>query len=105
MILNLTKKDNDIISNHISKFNQGVETHMRLAVDVYINFIEFKDDDIILYFKITEPILDDFVTKENVGISSGEIGDEKSISISRFDEPYRRILYTSIREIKLERII
>lgn len=107
MIVKLTKEDNDIILNHLYKYNQGVETHMKMAMDSYVEFIEFKSDDIIFHSKRINPILDEEcnINEDNVGSSRGKIGDSVSISLSEFEKPYNDIFYAAVREIKLNKLI
>ena len=106
-ILNLTKEDNDIIINHLYKWNKGVENYMKMAMDTYVDALEFRENDIIFHTTKIEPILDgDFgITKDNVNKTRGEIGDLVSISISQFGKPYDGILYAAVREIKLRSIL
>lgn len=105
MILDLTKEDNDIIINHLYKYNKGLETHMKMAMDSYVDVLEFVEDDIIFHITRINPVLDDDITEDNVGKSSGVTGDKKSIKLSRFEKPYDSILYAAVREIKLSRLI
>ena len=39
----LTKSDNDVIIKHIYEFNKSVDIGDKMAIDVYINSIEFLD--------------------------------------------------------------
>lgn len=105
MILDLTKKDNDIIINHLYKWNQGVETHMKMAMDTYVDAIEFIGDDIVFHCTRIKPFLIDDITEDNVGKSKGEIGDKITIKLSKFESPYNDILYAAVREIKLNKLI
>jgi hypothetical protein len=107
MIVKLTKEDNDIILNHLYKYNQGVETHMKMAMDSYVESIEFKSDDIIFHSKRINPILDEEcnINEDNVGSGRGKIGDSVSISLSEFEKPYNDIFYAAVREIKLNKLI
>jgi hypothetical protein len=105
MILELTKEDNDIIINHLYVYNKGVETHMKMAMDTYVDALEFVDDDIIFHTSRIKPILLGGITEDNVGKSKGEIGAKTSIKLSGFEKPYDDILLQAIREIKLSRVI
>ena len=105
MILKLTKEDNDIILKHLYEWNKGVETHMKMAMDSYVDALEFVDEDIVFHTSIIKPILLDGITEDNVGKSNGKIGDKKSLKLSGFEKPYYDILLQSIREIKLSRVI
>lgn len=107
MIINLTKEDNDIILNHLYEWNKGVETHMKMAMDTYVDAIEFIEDNIMFHYKKIKPILDDDcgITENNVGEGKGEIGDKYSVKLSQFEKPYDDILYSAVREIKLNKIL
>ena len=105
LILDLTKEDNDIIINHLYKYNKGVETHMKMAMDSYVDALEFVEDDIIFHNTRINPILGDGITEDTVGKSNGEIGAKTSIKLSQFEKPYNDIFYAAVREIKLSRLI
>lgn len=107
MILKLTKEDNDVILNHLYKYNQGVETHMKMAMDSYVDAIEFTEGDTVFHSKRIKPILDSEcdINEDNVGSGRGKIGDSVSISLSEFEKPYNDIFYAAVREIKLNRLI
>lgn len=107
MIINLTKEDNDIILNHLYEYNKGVETHMKMAMDSYVDSLEFTDNDIIFHSIRIKPILDKEcnINEDNVGKGRGEIGDVVSISLSGVETPYNDIFYAAVREIKLNRLI
>ena len=105
MILDLTKEDNDIILHHLYKWNKGVETHMKMAMDSYVNSIEFVENDIIFHSTRINPVLDDDITEDNVGKSKNKIGDKTSIKLSQFESPYDDIFYATVREIKLNKIL
>ena len=105
MILDLTKEDNDIILNHLYKYNKGVETHMKMAMDYYVDALEFVEGDIIFHSTRIDPILDDDITEDNVGKSNGEIGAKTSSKLSGFEKPYDSILYAAVREIKLSKLL
>ena len=105
MILNLTKEDNDIIINHLYKYNKGVETHMKMAMDSYVHALEFVEDDIIFHNTRINTVLDDDITVDNVGKSNGEIGAKTSSKLSGFEKPYNDILSAAVREIKLNKIL
>lgn len=53
-------------------------------MDTYIESIEFIDNDILLNTRIIEPILNNDINEDNVGKSSGEIGDIIIRRISEF---------------------
>lgn len=106
MIIELTKGDNDIIINHLYKYNEGAEVTMKMAMDVYIKTIEFTEKDIIFHFKGIKPILDDDcnITDKNIG-KGIDIDREDSVPLSKFEPPYNNILYGAIREIKLNKLL
>lgn len=106
MTIYLNKNDNEVILNHLYKYNQTVETGQKMAMDFYIESINFSDDITFKGIRI-EPILDKSceITEDNVGGSRGEIGDSLEIKISQFESPYREIIFAAIREIKLNKII
>lgn len=104
-ILNLTKEDNAIIINHLYKYNKGVETHMKMVMDTYVDALEFIEGDIIFHNTRIDPILDDDITEDNVGKSKGEIDDKITIKLSKLESPYNDILYAAVREIKLNKIL
>lgn len=107
MIVELTKEDNDIILKHLYEWNKGLEIHMKMAMDSYVQSIEFTPDDIIFHSKIIKPVLDSEcdITEDNVGKSRGEIGDTFSRSLSQFEKPYGNIFYAAVREIKINKIL
>jgi hypothetical protein len=78
MIIEITKEDNDIILNHLYKYNQGVDIPDKLAMDCYVKSIELKNDDIIFHTKRIKPILDKDcnITEDTVGSGIGDIGDD-----------------------------
>ena len=106
MIIKLTKSDNDIIVNHFYKYNRTVEVHQKMAIDFYIESIEFLDD-IKFHGVRIKPVLDDScdITKDNVGDGRGQLGETFDVFFSQFEKPYSDILSAAIREIKLNRII
>ena len=107
MIIEITKEDNDIILNHLYKYNQGVDIPDKLAMDCYVKSIELKNDDIIFHTKRIKPILDKDcnITEDTVGSGIGDIGDDFSISLSDFVSPYGSIFKSAIREIKINKLI
>ena len=106
-MLELTKEDNDIILNHLYKYNEGVETNMKITMDSYVETIEFVENDFILHMKRIKPILDEScgITEDTCGKSQGEIGESISIKLSQFESPYNNIVLAAIREIKLNRLV
>jgi hypothetical protein len=80
---------------------------MKMAMDSYVESIEFTEGDTIFHSKRIKPILDNEcdINEDNVGKSKGEIGDKVSISLSQFEKPYDDILYAVVREIKLSKIL
>lgn len=105
MILDLTKEDNDIILHHLYKYNQGVEVHMKMAMDSYVNSIEFVENDIIFHSTRINPVLIGDITEDNVGKSKGKIDDKITIKLSKVESPYDDIFYAAVREIKLNKIL
>lgn len=107
MKVELTKEDNDIILKHLYEWNKGLEIHMKMAMDSYVEYIEFTSNDIIFHSKRTKPVLDIEcdITEDNVGKSKGEIGDTFSRSLSKFEKPYGDIFLAAVREIKLNKIL
>lgn len=100
----LSKEDNDIIVEHLYKYNEGVGVVDKMAMDSYINRIEFTDDDIIFHgVRIVAVPIDD-IEQYNIGESIGEVGDKVTISLSIFDTVYREVFKSAIREIKINRI-
>ena len=105
-MLELTKEDNDIILNHLYKYNEGVEINMKITMDSYVETIEFVENDFILNVKRIKPIIDEScgITEDVCGKSQGEIGDSISIKLSQFESPYNNIVQAAIREIKLKKL-
>jgi len=105
-MLELTKEDNDIILNHLYKYNEGVDTNMKMAMDSYVETIEFVENDFILHMKRIKPILDEScgITEDVCGESKGEIGKSISIKLSQLESPYNNIVLSAIREIKLKKL-
>ncbi len=100
----LSKEDNDIIINHLYKYNEGVGVVDKMAMDSYINKIEFTDNDIIFHgVRIVAVPIDD-VEEYNIGKGIGEVGDKVTIELSVFDPVYREVFKAAIREIKINRI-
>lgn len=100
----LTKSDNDIIIKHFYEWNKSAEVHNKLAIDVYINSIEYSEDDILFNCTRISPILDDScgISEDSVGKSKKDIGDDITVKLSDFESPYNEILKAAIREIKIE---
>lgn len=105
-MIELTKEDNDIILNHLYKYNESVDTNMKMAMDSYVETIEFVENDIIMNGKRIKPIIDEScgVTEDNCGLPSGEIGESISLKLSQFESPYNNIFISAIREIKLNKL-
>jgi len=104
----LTKSDNDIIIKHMYEFNKSVDTQHQMAIDVYINSIEFLDnDDIAFNCTRIKPILDNScgITEDTVGKSKKEIGEDISCKLSEFEEVYKIVLKSAIREIKINKFL
>jgi hypothetical protein len=104
----LTKSDNDIIIKHIYDFNKSVDTQHQMAIDVYINSIEFLDNhDVIFNCTRIKPIIDDScgITEDTVGSSKGDIGENITAKLSEFEVVYKNILKAAIREIKISKFV
>jgi hypothetical protein len=106
----LTKSDNDVIIKHIYEFNKSVDIGDKMAIDVYINSIEFLDNDEVVFNCIRiKPIVDDScgITEDNVGGSrSGvKIGEDLSSKLSDFDVVYQNVFKAAIREIKINKFL
>ncbi len=104
----LTKSDNDIIIKHIYDFNKSVDTQNQMAIDVYINSIEFLDnDDINFNCTRIKPVIDDScgITEDTVGRSKGDIGENITAKLSQFEVVYKNILKAAIREIKISKFV
>jgi hypothetical protein len=104
----LTKSDNDVIIKHIYEFNKSVDIGDKLAIDVYINSIEFLDNDDVVFNCIRiKPIVDDScgITEDNVGNSKKKIGEDISSKLSDFDVVYQNIFKAAIREIKINKFL
>jgi len=106
-MLELTKEDNDIILNHLYKYNQSVETSEKMAMDSYVENIEFIENDFIFHIKRIKPILDEScgITEDVCGKPRGEIGESILIKLSAFESPYNEIFRAAIREIKLNKLV
>jgi hypothetical protein len=107
MRINLTKDDNNIIIKHLYEWNKKVPINEKMAMDSYIESIDFIEDDIIFNSIRINPILDEDhdITKDTVGGQKGKIGDRNSISINDFSKPYRDIFLGTIREIKINKLL
>jgi hypothetical protein len=106
--MKLTKLDNDIIVEHIYELNKSVDTGDKMAIDVYINSIEFLDNDDVVFNCIRiKPIVDDScgITEDTVGKSKKEIGEDISCKLSEFEEVYKNVLKSAIREIKINKFL
>jgi len=103
----LTKSDNDIIIKHQYEFNKLVDTGNKMAIDVYINSIDFLEDDIVFNCKRIKPIVDYScgITENNVGKSQGDIGDDVSVKLSDLEDVYKNILKSAIREIRINKLV
>lgn len=104
----LTKSDNDVIIKHLYEFNKSVDTGDKMAIDVYINSIEFLDNDDVVFNCIRiKPVLDYScgITEDNVGKSRKDIGEDISCKLSEFEGEYKNILKAAIREIKINKFI
>jgi hypothetical protein len=104
----LTKSDNDIIIKHIYDFNKSVDTQNQMAIDVYINSIEFLDnDDINFNCTRIKPVIDDScgITEDTVGRSKGDIGENITTKLSHFEGVYKNLLKAAIREIKISKFV
>lgn len=105
----LTKEDNDIIVYHLYKYGEGFsDIRDKIAMDLYINEIEFLKNEIILKGVRIKPIPIDGICEENIGKGRGDIGDYMEIKLSDFKiNEYDCIkpLRAAIREIKLKKII
>lgn len=104
MILKLNKEDNDIIIEHLYEYNKGVPINDKMAMDVYIEEIQFKDDIIIKRIKI-ETIKIENIKDDEYGKGEGEIGEIICVNLNRFEEPYKSIITGAIREIKINHFI
>lgn len=102
----LTKDDNDVIIKHQYDWNKtvGIDGE-KMAIDVYVNSIEFIQDDVVFNCKIIEPVLDPScgINLKNVNISK-RLGEKISLKLSGFSSTYRKILEAAIREIKLKKL-
>ena len=106
MKLELTKEDNDIIVYHLYKCGEGFsDIRDKMAMDFYINTIEFLENDTILKGVRIKPIPLDGVCEKNIPNGRGEVGDYLEIILSKFDREYIGSLKAAIREIKLKKII
>jgi predicted component of viral defense system (DUF524 family) len=105
MIIEFNKEDNDIFIKHLYEFNKNVQIRDKMAMDAYINQIEFRNNDII--FKITriETIKIENLEDKQYSESHGEIGDIFYISLNSIEEPYKTVLNSAIREIKINKLI
>lgn len=102
----LTKEDNDIIVYHLYKYGEGFsDIRNKMAMDFYINEIEFLKNETILKGVRIKPIPIDGICEENIGKGRGDIGDYMEIQLSEVDVDYIKPLQAAIREIKLKRII
>jgi hypothetical protein len=104
----LTKSDNDVIIKHIYDFNKSVDVGDKMAIDVYINSIEFLDNNDVVFNCIRiKPIVDYScgITEDNIGDSKKEIGEDISCKLSEFDREYKNILKAAIREIKINKFL
>jgi|LauGreDrversion4_2_1035121.scaffolds.fasta_scaffold528939_2 hypothetical protein len=104
----LTKSDNDVIIKHIYDFNKSVDVGDKMAIDVYINSIEFLDNDDVVFNCIRiKPIVDYScgITEDTVGKSKKEIGEYLSSKLSDFDREYQNIFKAAIREIKINKFL
>jgi len=103
----LKKSDNNIIIKHFYEWNKSAEVHNKLAIDVYINSIDFLEDDVLFNCKRIKPIIDYScgINEDNVGKSRKDIGDYITVKLSEFESPYKEILKAAIREIKISMAI
>jgi hypothetical protein len=105
--MKLTKLDNNVIIKHFYEWNKSVDVDKKLAIDVYINSIDFLEDDLVFNCTVVEPIIDHNcgITEQSVNRPGDKLGDKLSIKLSEFEHPYKEILQSSIREIKLNKLI
>jgi hypothetical protein len=102
----LTKEDNDIIVYHLYKYGEEFsDIADKMAMDFYINTIEFLENETILKGVRIKPVPIDGVLEENIGKGRGDIGDYMKIKLSEVDGDYIKPLKAAIREIKLKKII
>lgn len=106
MRMKLTKEDNDIIVYHLYKYGEGFsDIKDKMAMDFYINEIEFSKNETIFKGVRIKPIPIDGVLEENMSKGRGDIGDYMEIKLSEVDVDYTKPLQAAIREIKLKKII
>ncbi len=97
----LTKEDNNIIVNHLYTNNRTCDVSDRIAMDSYINYIDFIDNDIILNCSVIEVVPDDTVPSATRSISS--IGTNFDVNLSTMH--LSNIFAGAIREIQINKLI
>lgn len=104
--LTLTKEDNDIIVYHLYKYGEEFsDINNKMAMDFYINEIQFLKSETIFKGVRIKPIPIDGVSEKYIGRGRGDIGDYMEIKLSNVDVDYTKPLQAAIREIKLKKII
>jgi len=104
--INLTQLDNDILIKHLYSKN-GNENEDIIVIDVYVEYIEELDDDLIINGFYIEPILDKYCDIEKVRSETRNniLGEPVRLNLSNFEKNTQDLIKASIREIKINKLL
>jgi hypothetical protein len=103
--IKLTREDNDVILQHIDRYNDGRSISDKCAMDSYIHRIVFKDTDILFDIEVIKAKPPIGCTEDHIGASRDEVGSRHILSISEIDPELKIAVNAAIREIKVNRCL
>lgn len=111
MKIDIGELENNIIKKYIFNYNKGSEIVENIVLDVYIDSIEWTENDIIFHSTTILPDQSDYSVKISEDIIENcnrYLGKKSEIKLSKFDRNqsnFKNIIFSALREIKLNKII